>query len=164
MAGAVMSMKIEGLEELRKRMRDLPDKLDQVLEETAREWGTYYYNATQEACPVDTGVLAESGELEVDEKRVTVRYTAPYAVPVEYGWRRDKPILPVRKKALAWESDRVQRLGAKKKAPGNRVIVKRVITPARFKGISFIRVPFQRAVEQVDSFLHQAYESIMEAD
>jgi hypothetical protein len=45
-------MRIEGLEELQKRMRGLKRELDAAREQTMIEWGTYWFNGTQEACPV----------------------------------------------------------------------------------------------------------------
>lgn len=168
MPSDVITIKVSGMDELLKRMDRLPEDIDAALEKTAWEWGTFWYNSTQEACPVDQGILAESGEFTVKEGTsgpvAVVTYKAPYAKPVEYGWRRDQPIEPVRKKAISYEADRVQRLEAgRSRGQANRVTVRRVIRPASFKGISFVRVPLQRARPYLKDFFHQAWTEQKEA-
>ena len=163
----IISMRIEGLEELVKRMRGLKSEIDAARHQTMVDWGTYWFNGTQEACPVDNNILAASGELDVDEDNVTVRYTAPYAQAVEYGWQRTQPIYPVRKKALSWEASRTERLSLqalrKRKGPANRVTVAKVVTPAQFQGISYVRVPLQRARRYLGAFWRQALRDQREA-
>ena len=157
-----ISLKVEGMDSLKERMRGLADgDIHKVVQDVVQEWGTFAFNASQQACPVDTGILAESGEMSITDDGTTleIRYTAPYASAVEYGWRRESPIVPVRKKALSWEPNRKGRLLAKGK-PGNRVTVSKVIAPASFKGISYVRVPMRRAMEHLGSFFGQAMDKL----
>jgi hypothetical protein len=107
------------------------------------------------------------GELEVSGDLVTVSYSAPYASAVEYGWQRTQPIYPVRKKALSWESSRTERLSLqalrRRKGPTSRVTVAKVVTPAQFQGISYVRVPLQRARRYLGAFWRQALKEQREA-
>jgi len=150
-------MEVKGLDKLMRRMEGLPAGIDAAVKHTVQEWGEYYYQATQHACPVDKGTLAASGinETDVENKTVRIVYQAKHAKPVEYGWQRTQPIFPVRKRALAWEADRVGRLSVGGRAPGNRVVVKYVLTPARHQGTSYIRVPLQRAKPLIHDFFRQ---------
>src|SRR6184192_821498 len=43
------------------------------------------YDGSQEACPVETGTLRDSGAMEVGDLSGSVTYSAPYALFVEEG-------------------------------------------------------------------------------
>ena len=63
-------------------------------------------------CPADTGVLRESGLLDIKEGAITIKYTAPYAAAVHDGYKRHW-VAPRRRKALRWEVGRIARLSAR---------------------------------------------------
>jgi len=163
-----IEFRVDGMDELVAKMRGMArGDLDKAVQDTVREWGTYAFNASQMACPVDTGILAESGEMYIENGGMSavIKYKAPYAMAVEYGWRRDTPILPVNKKALSWEAGKKGRLLLQAKPnPDNRVTVSKVITPARFKGISFVRVPVKRALEYLGAFWGQSIDKLKRGD
>lgn len=158
----VVSMNVKGMERVQEALNSMDERMVNAVHTFLQEWGLYAYNATQEACPVDTGLLAESGSLNVMEDRVAIVYAAPYARFVEFGWQRTAPITPKSRKALRWEPDRVGRLGAQAQKGGSIdprfVFATKVVKPAQFEGISFVRVPVKRALKFMDAFWEQAVE------
>ena len=76
--------------------------------------------------PVDTGLLRAEQHVKVVArgKRVhgTLRALPSYSLPVHEGWSRTRPILPKKGKALKF------------KINGRTVIVKRVVSPASYRG------------------------------
>ena len=78
----------------------------------ARDFMTEVYQESLKECPADTGVLRESGLLDVGEEVITIKYTAPYAAAVHNGYKRHW-IAPRRRHWLRWEVGRIARLSAR---------------------------------------------------
>lgn len=87
-------------------------------------------NRSKVLTPVDKGILRATQHVKVVARgtRVIGTLTAVpiYALPVHEGWRRTRPILPRRKKALRF------RVG------GRTVIVSAVNSPASYAGRPFL--------------------------
>ena len=158
MARDIVSYKVEGMENMLELMTKFPERMERAKEDFLGQYGNYAFSVTQEACPVDQGILVASGELEVETSGFTITYTAPYAAAVEYGWVRTEPIVPIRKQALSWEAGKKGRLLAGRAASqGRRVVVARVDGPASFPGISYARVPLRRSLAYVKDFWCAAF-------
>lgn len=87
-------------------------------------------NRSKVLTPVDTGLLRAEQHVKVVRRSTRVHGTLKalpsYALPVHEGWSRTRPILPKKGQALKF------------KVNGRTVIVKRVVSPASYRGRPFM--------------------------
>ena len=92
--------------------KEIAEKYPEAFHDGAADFMTEVYQRSQEQCPADTGVLRESGVLDVGENSVLIKYTAPYAAAVHDGYKRHF-VAPRRRKFLRWEIGRIARLSSR---------------------------------------------------
>lgn len=113
-----------------------PAAARRLVMQSATEFVTAVMRRTQNRSkvltPVDTGLLRAEQHVKVVArgKRVhgTLRALPSYSLAVHEGWRRVRPIVPKKGKALKF------------KINGQTVIVKRVIAPASYRGRPFMYI------------------------
>jgi hypothetical protein len=87
-------------------MDDVGDRAISSVDQGLVDAAIRGFERSQEAVPVDTGELQDSGELVVEETagKVVFGYTADHAIPVEDG-TEPHPITPDEADALVFEGD-----------------------------------------------------------
>lgn len=87
-------------------MDDVGDRVISAVDQGLVDAAIRGFERSQEAVPVDTGELQDSGELVVEEApgEVTFRYTADHAIPVEAG-TEPHVITPDEADALVFKGD-----------------------------------------------------------
>jgi hypothetical protein len=118
-ADKVVGMTTEGFNELMGWLKDLGDKGAEQAKLGLDDWTEYTFEVSQGACPTDKGELAGSGEVIIGPQVNLIRYTAPHARPVHYGYARHW-VGPRNRKALRWEPGSLGRLASGGKASGAR--------------------------------------------
>lgn len=108
----MMEVQVKGLEELKDLLERMGEEGRQAAIQGIQEWTDYSYEVSQQLVPVDTGALAGSGQVEKDETGASIRYTAPHAAAVHYGYVRHY-VAPRTRKALRWEAGRIERLSSR---------------------------------------------------
>jgi hypothetical protein len=100
-------------------MDDVADRVTTGVDQGIIDAAFSGYERSQDAVPVDTGELRDSGELVVEDTpgEVTFRYTAAHAMPVEAG-TEPHPITPDDADVLAFEVDGEQVFAQRVAHPG----------------------------------------------
>ena len=149
----MISVGVDGLEDLQKFLQDVAKRSPEALHTGSKNFMITVFNQSQRECPVDTGMLRESGHIDIGTDEVSITYSAPYAAAVHWGYKRHL-ILPVRRKWLRWEVGRIQRLSAH----GPRKNAKYAFSKGHFvprarahsKAQPFLTVPFIRMLKRGD--------------
>lgn len=92
-------------------LKQVAEKYPEAFHAGTVDFMTGVYQDSQVKCPADTGVLRESGVLDVGKHSVLIKYTAPYAAAVHDGYKRHW-VAPRRRKFLRWEIGRIARLSS----------------------------------------------------
>jgi len=146
----MIDIEVNNLEETEAWLRAVAKESPKALHEGAKNFMITVFQLSQKAVPVDTGVLRESGHLDIGDKEISITYSAPYAAAVHWGYVRHY-IKPVRRKALRWEVGRKERLSAHRPRKNAQWAFSRGhYVPkdrARTKPQPFLTVPFKRAIE-----------------
>lgn len=104
MARADISIDIEGLRDLQKRIRETGDKsLGRELRQVNREAADIVKEDASPRVPVRTGRLRSTLKSKPEQRRASVRLggpRAPYAPVIHWGW----PARGIRARPVVWEA------------------------------------------------------------
>lgn len=94
--------RVKGLDKLKKRFSDIRKRITTSNDEALQELGKEIQTRMKAACPVDTGKLRDSIDVEKKGKGITVGPRGvDYAGYVEYGTSRS-PAQPYIRPVVAW--------------------------------------------------------------
>jgi hypothetical protein len=160
---AIISFKVEGMDRLKRWVEGMPRQMHQGLREGLWQWGLYAFELSQDACPVDSGILRASGYCHMENDEIFLMgYTADYARDVEFGTAAHR-IDATNRKSLAFPMAGA-RLGMRKGKPvsifkfGGKttiapvVFAKHVYHPGT-RAQSFLIVPFEEAKPFLKQYL-----------
>jgi len=77
-----MDMQIQGLDSLLALLTRAGDDVADVVHDSLEEVAFEVLKEAKKKTPVDTGFLQSSGEVEMQDDKAIVRFTAEYALPV----------------------------------------------------------------------------------
>lgn len=142
-----LTIKIDGLNELRERFKRVPSVVGPELERATKKAGAVLLGTSKKESPVRTGTLRRSINMEYKPIQVSVFTNLVYAVPVHEGYRAHT-IYPRRAKALRFKT-----------RGGEIVYVKRANIP-RFRGNPFMKRAVQKEENRINKIFSEALNSI----
>ena len=135
------SVRIEGMEEMKKKFAQSPHIVGKELEKATRDAGKAILSKAKKEAPIKTGGLRRSIDLRYKPISVSVFTNKDYAIPVHEG-SRAHIILPRRAKVLRFKTQ-----------SGKVVYTKRVRHPG-YKGNPFM----ERAVDRIKGTVEKIFE------